>query len=58
MLDDVATTPLVALRIPADLTARLDQHAAARGMSRSEAIRDAIATALEADAHHPEAGAA
>ena len=54
----MATTPLVALRIPADLTARLDQHAAARGVSRSEAIRDAIAATLEAEDGTKQAGAA
>ena len=35
-------TPLIALRLPAEVTARLDAWAAGKGYSRSEAIRSMI----------------
>lgn len=40
--------PLVAIRIPASATAKVDDWARAQGISRSEAIRRLIELGLEA----------
>lgn len=41
--------PVMTLRAPPDLSARLERYAKKRGVSRSQAARDLIASGLERD---------
>jgi len=52
MTRDDPRDPLIALRIPPALDARLRAHAADTGSTLSEIVRDAIATALDPEPVH------